>query len=169
MKTTFDFTTVDSRLALGAEYTQELKNIVAVWNGNQIEADLGKRYPKVSVRTLDGRITALNYSAQGQWADLPENCVKIVDAFFKAVDTQQLSRKKIHGLLADINKELPDGQKLRLNKDIECGLADCLAGRKMVGWSFQRKLSDINKVIVRTIYAVINQKELKVVYKGLDD
>ena len=161
----FDFAANVTGLEIGVEYTDELRNSVKEWNAAQIGSDLSKKYDKITVKTLDGRVTGLTKGSA--YAELPSDIVKTVDEFFSKAGTEALSRKKIHGLLADINKALPADQKIRLNKEVECGLADCLTSRKLVGNKFTRNLRDICRVIVRTYYAVLNGKELSVVYKGL--
>lgn len=163
----FDYTTVYASLQCGNVYTKEAREAVSAWNTKARGTDASVKYPKVSVQTLDGRIIKLSYANKGQYAKLTHEQLSMVDAFFKEKDTAEISRKTIHFLLMQINSTLPKERKMLLDKEIEHGLADCLRGRKMVGFSYQRRLSDIENVLVRTMYAVINKKQLSVVYKGL--
>lgn len=168
--TNFDFTTIDSALVLHGKYSDSVKKAVAEFNSAQVQSDLGQRYPKVAVKTLDGRITALKYSAQGQYANLPEAVVKYLDEFFAKAESEEqftLSRNKVHKLLIAVNEMLPENQRIKLTSEVELGLIECLIGRKLVGHKFARNIKDICKVITRTYFAALNGKELSVVYKGL--
>lgn len=165
----FDFTTVHTALALGEILTDEMKKAVKEYNNSQIDTDLSRKYFKVSVHTTDGRIDRLQRTAS-VYAELPEAAVKAVDTLYKAAEAEGKtpSRKKIHQLILDINATLPKSQQIKLTTPIEKGLTDCLNSRRMIGYKYVRKLSEVCKVIVRTYWAALNKKPLEVAYKGLD-
>lgn len=163
----FDFSVV-AGLSVGVEYTDKLREAVKVWNGQQVSTDLAKKYDRITVKSADGKIVALN-KTRSAYANLPEAVVKLVDEFFaeKEKTDKDISRTNIHDLLKEINALLPEDQRIKLNKVIEHGLTDCLRSRKMSGLKYTRDIKTIEKIIVRTFWAVLNKKELSVVYKGL--